>query len=82
MWSQVTMNWRGRPLTSFAAVIALIGATTTTVGLTIRAALDERHYEKGIKMTDAAAESVQIERHPFHGEWNYTVTPAVGMQST
>jgi hypothetical protein len=64
------MNWRGRPLTSFAAVIALIGATTTTVALTIRAALDERHYEKGIKMTDAAAESVQIERHPFHGEWN------------
>ena len=75
MWSQVTKNWRGRPLTSFAVVVKLIGATTTQTGLTINATLDERTYEGGLQVSDEALAAVRLARHEFHGEWNYTVTP-------
>mgnify|MGYP002633938421 CR=1 FL=1 len=75
MWSQVTRNWRGRPLTSFAVIVRLIGATTTTRGLKINAKLDERTYANGTKVTDKQLEAVQLRRHEFHGEWNYTITP-------
>ena len=39
MFSFITMNWRGRPLTSLRTIIELISATATTTGLTIQAAL-------------------------------------------
>ncbi len=76
MWSQVTKNWRGRPLTSFATVVSLIGATTTTNGLTIQAKLDRTTYEKGKKVSDSELAAVKLVRHELHGNWNYTVTPA------
>ena len=75
MWSQVTKNWRGRPLTSFATVVSLIGSTTTTAGLTIQAKLDKTTYETGKKVSEAALAAVQLTRHEFHGDWNYTVAP-------
>lgn len=73
MFSFITMNWRGRPLVSYETVVNLIGATTTRTGLTIRCEIDEGEYVKGRKVTDAELDAVNIERDPFHGEWNYTV---------
>lgn len=40
LFSNITMNWRGRPLTSHQAVVELIAATTTRTGLTVNAELD------------------------------------------
>jgi transposase len=74
LWSHVSMNWRGRPLTSHEVVVNLIGATKTRTGLTVRAHLDRGSYPAGKVITDKQLAAVQLKRHKFHGEWNYTVT--------
>jgi hypothetical protein len=70
-----TQNWRGKPLTSRLAVVALIGATTTKAGLKVDCALDERNYDKGKKVSDAAMAAHAITGDAFHLEWNYTIKP-------
>jgi transposase len=77
MFSFVSLNWRGKPLESLEVIINLIGATTTTTGLKIYAQLDERTYEKGIEVSDEQLAGVGITRNEFHGEWNYTINPAL-----
>jgi hypothetical protein len=76
MFCHITRNWRGRPLTSRAVVVNLIGHTKTDTGLAIQAELDEKQYPTGIKVTDEELSEVRIERNEFHGEWNYTVLPS------
>jgi transposase len=73
LFSHISMNWRGRPLTSHEVVVDLIAATTTGTGLTVRAELDRGSYPTGIKVTDAELAAVPREAHKFHGELNYTV---------
>jgi hypothetical protein len=75
LFSQITTNWRGRPLTSHQVVVDLIGATTTTTGLKVYAYLDKRQYKEGRDVTDEEMESLRIKRDAFHGEWNYTILP-------
>ena len=75
LFCHITQNWRAKPLVSRAAVVELIAATTTKTGLKVACALDERTYEKGIKITDAEMEALDIRGHTFHPEWNYTVHP-------
>ena len=75
MFSQITRNWRGRPLTDFQTVVNLIANTTTKTGLRIRARLDRRNYPIGIKVTDEQLAAVRILKDSFHGDWNYRITP-------
>src|SRR5256714_4742829 len=75
MFSHLTQNWRGRPLVSRAAIVHLIGHTTTEAGLEIEAELDTGTYKTGMKGTDAELAAVRITRDSFHGEWNYTISP-------
>lgn len=79
MFCHITENWRGRPLVTREVVVNLIASTTTRKGLKIHAALDENKYPKGIKITDAELEKVNIRRDSFHGEWNYTILPRKGI---
>jgi hypothetical protein len=76
MFCHITQNWRGRPLVSRAVIVNLIAHTTTKAGLRIRADLDSTSYPAGIKVTDKELAAVRIERDKFHGEWNYTISPA------
>lgn len=62
-------------MTDRAAVVELIGATTTKTGLKVECALDMRTYEKGLKVSDAEMASLDITGDEFHPEWNYTITP-------
>ena len=71
----ITQNWRGRPLTSYQVIVNLIGSTTTTHGLTVRAALDPHRYETGLKVSDEQLASIRCTPAEFHGEWNYTIRP-------
>lgn len=73
MFSYITINWRGKPLTSLAVIVNLIAATTTHQGLRIRCELDERSYPKGREVTDAELANVNLRRDSFHGDWNYSV---------
>lgn len=74
MFSFITVNWRGRPLTSLRTVIELISATTTKTGLTIQADYDPNWYPTGVKITNKELAAVPLDPHEFHGEWNYTIT--------
>ena len=78
LFSFITMNWRGRPLRTFEAVVNLIGATTTSGGLVVRAAIDKRKYPTGIAISDAEMAPLRIERDAFHGDWNYVIHPRTG----
>ena len=78
MFSQISKNWRGRPLESLAVIVNLIAATTTTTGLTIQCQLDLNNYPKGIKISDEELASVNIVGDPFHPNWNYTIIPLNG----
>ncbi len=77
MFSFVSLNWRGKPLESLEVVLSLIGATTTSTGLKVYAQLDQGTYERGLEVTDDQLAAVNITRHTFHGDWNYTVSPSV-----
>jgi len=75
MFCHITRNWRGRPLTSYAVIVQLIGNTQTKAGLRIRAELDEREYPLREAVTSEQFAAVQLKPASFHGEWNYTVAP-------
>jgi Rhodopirellula transposase DDE domain len=75
LFSFITINWRGRPLTSYRTIVELAAATTTRTGLTVHAEWDDAVYEKGIKITDNELRALPIEYADWHGEWNYAVKP-------
>jgi len=75
LFSFISGNWRGRPLTDYQTIVALIAATKTRTGLRVRCELDTGVYPQGVKVTDEDMASVNITRHSFHGEWNYTICP-------
>jgi hypothetical protein len=75
LFSFITKNWRGRPLTSYQVIVNLIAHTTTKAGLVVKAALDTSHYETGIVVSDEELARVKITPEKFHGEWNYGIRP-------
>ena len=75
LFSQITMNWRGRPLSTHQVIVDLIASTTTTTGLTVVCTLDTGQYPTGISYTDQQIKALPLQRHDFHGEWNYTLSP-------
>jgi hypothetical protein len=76
LFSHIAMNWRGTPLVDLATIVSLIGSTHSRAGLHVRAELDRGPYPAGVTVTDAQLASVRLERHRFHGDWNYTIHPA------
>jgi hypothetical protein len=76
LFAFITQNWRGKPLVSHEVIVQLIGATTTASGLDVQCRLDENSYPKAIKISDAEMNAITIDRDPFHGEWNYTISPS------
>jgi Rhodopirellula transposase DDE domain len=75
LFSFISQNWRGKPLTSYAVIVSLIAATRTAAGLTVQCALDTNTYPAGRKVSDADLATVRLLRDPFHGDWNYTILP-------
>ena len=73
LFSEITKNWRGRPLTSYRTIVELIAATTTTTGLRVQAAHNDGYYPTGIKISDRELATVPLTPHDWHGEWNYTI---------
>ncbi|MDH6218904.1 transposase [Streptomyces pseudovenezuelae] len=75
LFSHITMNWRGRPLTSHEVIVNSIAATTTRTGLRVKADLDTNSYPTGVKIGDAEMAALPLTRHAFHGDWNYALHP-------
>src|SRR6516225_6773651 len=81
LFSQITLAWRGRPLTSHDVIINTISAVTTATGLAVTAVLDRNPYPKGTKISDQQMRDIEdraLIRHAFHGERNYALRPAPG----
>jgi hypothetical protein len=77
LFSYISINWRAKPLTNLQLVVDLIASTTTTKGLKVKSSLDDNIYEKGIKVLDQELAKLNIDRDPFHGEWNYKIKPNI-----
>ncbi|MER0484697.1 ISAzo13 family transposase [Streptomyces sp. Edi2] len=75
LFSHITMNWRGRPLTSHEVIVETIAATTTRTGLRVKAGLDTNTYPTGVRIADAEMAALPLTRHTFHGDWNYALHP-------
>ncbi|MEX5713996.1 ISAzo13 family transposase, partial [Parafrankia sp. FMc6] len=75
LFSHITMNWRGRPLTSHEVIVNSIAATTTRTGLRVHAELDTGAYPAGAKVSDTEIGCLPLDRHSWHGDWNYTLRP-------
>ena len=75
LFSFITQNWRAKPLVRYRVIVDLIAATTTETDLKVHCELDENCYPKGITVSDAEMEAINIQRADFHGEWNYTISP-------
>ena len=71
MFSFVTINWRGRPLTSYQVIVNLVAATTTDKGLRILAEWEQGSYPLGVEVTDAELSALPLTGHDWHPEWNY-----------
>jgi hypothetical protein len=76
LFCHISLNWRGRPLTSHEVIVNTIAATTTRTGLTVHAELDTSQYATGVTISDQQMASLPIIRHGWHGDWNYTLHPA------
>jgi transposase len=75
LFSFISRNWRGRPLTSLAVIVNLIAGTKTKSGLRVRCELDTGRYPKGQKISDEQMAEMSIKLDKFHGDWNYTLQP-------
>lgn len=75
LFSYISLNWKGIPLIDVETVVSLIGSVSTKTGLKVKARKDKKEYKKGIKVTDEELEKVNLNKHKFHGEWNYTIKP-------
>ena len=82
LFSFISRNWRGQPLTSLAVIISLISATRTGKGLRVRCELDEGQYPDGQKITDEQMAAIRIQPARFHGEWNYVIQPHIDGNET
>ena len=79
MFSQITKNWRGRPLLSMEIIVNLIAATTTQKGLKIKCQSDRNLYERGKKISDKEIAEIKMNKEDFHGEWNYSIEPETSL---
>jgi transposase len=75
LFSYISINWRGKPLTSLETIIELISHTTTEEGLTVTAVKDTNSYPTGLKVSDEDMAALNLTSNPFHGDWNYTIQP-------
>ena len=81
LFSFITQNWRGRPLVSHQVIVQLIAATTTETGLKVQCEIDPNAYPAGVKVSDAEMNAINIQRHEFHGDRNYTINPISHVRS-
>lgn len=75
LFSQISKNWRGRPLETLKMIVELISSTTTNTGLRVECIVDHNIYPRGIKVSDEELKGVNIVRNKFCCNWNYTIFP-------
>lgn len=75
MFSFISINWAGEPLTTYDKALCLISSTKTEKGLTIEAYLIDKKYKKGLKVSDEQMKALNIEYKKVCPKWNYILRP-------
>ena len=75
LFSFISMNWAGKPLTSLEVIVNLIGNTQTRSGLRVECRLDKNEYSKGIKVCDEDLKNITLIADDWRGDWNYRILP-------
>ena len=76
LFSFISINWRGKPLTDIRTIVELIAATKTKTGLSVRCAYDPNWYPTGEKISDGDFKAIPLTPHDWHPDWNYTIAPS------
>ncbi len=79
LFSEISKNWQGTPLTDFETVLKYTKTTKTKKGLTVDAVLQKKQYEKGIKASKEDIANLNLKRHSINASWNYTIFPQVDL---
>lgn len=75
LFSEISKNWQGQPLSSYEAILNYIRTTTTKTGLKVKATLVDQEYTKGIRIPNNDFAALAIEHHSTLPKWNYTISP-------
>jgi hypothetical protein len=75
LFSQISINWAGKPLKTLDMMLGYIRGTTTRTGLTVTADLDQAMYERGQRVTSEDVERLRLTPHATCPDWNYTLAP-------
>ena len=75
LFSEISRNWAGEPLTTYQKILNFIRSTRTQTGLSVSAHLDRRHYPTGTQPTPAQMHALRIKPHELLPKWNYTISP-------
>jgi hypothetical protein len=75
MFSLISSNWRGVPLTSSEVVLGHIRRTRSTTGFRCRASLDTKVYPAEGKVSDQAKAQVRLRGRKVLPVWNYSILP-------
>jgi len=78
MFSLISANWAGEPLTSYEIVFNYIRATRSTTGFRCRATLDKKDYPTKVPVTDEQKATIKLLLHQILPKWNYTARPKKG----
>ncbi len=80
LFSAVSGNWAGEPLTDYPKMLTLIAATTTEQGLVVKATLCQKDYLTQIKISDAQMAGLNVQKHETLPQWNYKISPLLENQ--
>jgi hypothetical protein len=75
LFSEISKNWAGEPLTSYEKILQFIRTTNTRTGLSVTAYLDRTPYSTGITPTAEERRQLRLLAHETLPKWNYTIAP-------
>lgn len=74
LFGPITNNWQGRPLRSFDIALECIRSTSTKKGLKVDAVLNDKEYQKGIKVSDSEIKMINLTHNDELPQWNYKLS--------
>lgn len=77
LFSQISLNWAGKPLRTFETMLGYIRDTTTTTGLRVTASLLDGVYQTGKRVATAVMKTPRVEPHGVCPRCNSTIRPRV-----
>jgi hypothetical protein len=75
LFSEISKNWAGQPLTDMETMLNFIRTTKTATGLAVSAYVIPENYDTGIKISDKQMRQINLTKHDTLGLWNYSIRP-------